>query len=56
MVGDGQPRPLKMLRPGTESMTTKMFPQGSHQFDLRDPDGNLWTVGTFQPRIPASDE
>jgi uncharacterized glyoxalase superfamily protein PhnB len=30
---------------------TPMFPEGSHQFDLRDPEGNLWTVGTFQPRI-----
>jgi uncharacterized glyoxalase superfamily protein PhnB len=35
---------------------TPMFPQGSHQFDLRDPEGNLWTVGTFQPRVPASEE
>ena len=30
---------------------TRAFPDGSHQFDLRDPQGNLWTVGTFQPRI-----
>lgn len=30
---------------------TPMFPQGSHQFDLRDPEGNLWTIGTFQPRF-----
>ena len=30
---------------------TPAFPEGSHQFDLRDPGGNLWTVGTFQPRI-----
>jgi uncharacterized glyoxalase superfamily protein PhnB len=30
---------------------TPAFPQGSHQFDVRDPGGNLWTVGTFQPRI-----
>jgi len=21
---------------------------GSHQFDVRDPDGNLWTVGTYR--------
>ncbi len=27
------------------------FPEGSHQFDVRDPEGNLWTVGTFQPRL-----
>lgn len=26
-------------------------PYGSHQFDLRDPEGNLWTVGTFRPQI-----
>jgi len=30
---------------------TPAFPEGSHQFDVRDPGGNLWTVGTFQPRI-----
>ncbi len=30
---------------------TAAFPNGSHQFDVRDPQGNLWTVGTFQPRI-----
>lgn len=31
-----------------------MFPEGSHQFDVRDPEGNLWTVGTFAPshRLP----
>lgn len=29
---------------------TPAFPQGSAQFDLRDPEGNLWTVGTYQPR------
>ncbi len=28
-------------------------PYGSHQFDLRDPEGNLWTVGTYQARIPV---
>jgi len=28
-------------------------PYGSHQFDLRDPEGNLWTVGTYQVRIPV---
>jgi uncharacterized glyoxalase superfamily protein PhnB len=31
---------------------TPMFPDGSHQFDLRDPEGNLWTVGTYAPRAP----
>ena len=28
---------------------TPAFPEGSTQFDLRDPEGNLWTLGTFQP-------
>lgn len=28
---------------------TPAFPAGSTQFDVRDPEGNLWTVGTFQP-------
>jgi uncharacterized glyoxalase superfamily protein PhnB len=27
------------------------FPEGSYQFDVRDPEGNLWTMGTFQPRL-----
>lgn len=30
---------------------TLAFPQGSTQFDLRDPEGNLWTIGTFQPKV-----
>jgi uncharacterized glyoxalase superfamily protein PhnB len=30
---------------------TPAFPNGSTQFDLRDPEGNLWTLGTFQPTI-----
>jgi uncharacterized glyoxalase superfamily protein PhnB len=30
---------------------TPAFPEGSTQFDLRDPEGNLWTVGTFQPSV-----
>jgi uncharacterized glyoxalase superfamily protein PhnB len=30
---------------------TPMFPEGSHQFDVRDPEGNLWTVGTYAPRV-----
>jgi uncharacterized glyoxalase superfamily protein PhnB/uncharacterized protein YciI len=33
---------------------TPLFPDGSQQFDVRDPEGNLWTVGTFRPRIPFS--
>jgi uncharacterized glyoxalase superfamily protein PhnB len=28
-------------------------PYGSHQFDVRDPGGNFWTVGTYQARIPV---
>jgi uncharacterized glyoxalase superfamily protein PhnB len=30
---------------------TPAFPEGSTQFDLRDPEGNLWTIGTFQPKV-----
>jgi uncharacterized glyoxalase superfamily protein PhnB len=26
-------------------------PYGSHQFSVRDPEGNLWTVGTYLPAI-----
>ena len=37
-------RPLHVAR-------TPAFPEGSTQFDLRDPEGNLWTLGTFQPTI-----
>jgi uncharacterized glyoxalase superfamily protein PhnB len=29
---------------------TPAFPQGSAQFDVRDLEGNLWTVGTYQPK------
>jgi len=29
---------------------TPAFPQGSAQFDLRDPEGNLWTISTYQPK------
>jgi uncharacterized glyoxalase superfamily protein PhnB len=32
---------------------TPAFPDGSTQFDLRDPEGNLWTIGTFQPGIDS---
>ena len=34
-------RPLHLAR-------TPAFPEGSTQFDVRDPEGNLWTLGTFQ--------
>jgi uncharacterized glyoxalase superfamily protein PhnB len=30
---------------------TPAFPDVSTQFDVRDPEGNLWTMGTFQPTI-----
>ena len=39
---------------GLHDARTPAFPDGSHQFDVRDPEGNLWTVGTFQPRIPVA--
>ena len=28
---------------------------GSHQFGLRDPEGNLWTVGTYRPPVGPPD-
>jgi uncharacterized glyoxalase superfamily protein PhnB len=40
----------EIVRPVHDAFTPA-FPEGSHQFDLRDPEGNLWTIGTFQPRI-----
>ena len=40
----------EIVRP-VHDARTPAFPEGSHQFDLRDPGGNLWTVGTFRPRI-----
>jgi uncharacterized glyoxalase superfamily protein PhnB len=40
----------EVVRPVHDAFTPA-FPEGSHQFDLRDPEGNLWTIGTFQPRI-----
>jgi uncharacterized glyoxalase superfamily protein PhnB len=43
---------VDIVRP-VHDATTPMFPEGSRQFDLRDPEGNLWTVGTFVPRAPA---
>lgn len=42
----------EIIRP-IHDARTPAFPDGSHQFDVRDPEGNLWTVGTFQPRFPA---
>lgn len=39
-----------IVRP-VHDATTPAFPEGSHQFDVRDPEGNLWTIGTFQPRV-----
>jgi uncharacterized glyoxalase superfamily protein PhnB len=39
-----------ILRPVHVSRTP-MFPEGSHQFDVRDDEGNLWTVGTYAPSI-----
>jgi uncharacterized glyoxalase superfamily protein PhnB len=43
----------EIVRPLHDSITPA-FPQGSHQFDVRDPGGNLWTIGTFQPRVSTS--
>src|SRR5262249_38170916 len=40
----------EIVRP-VQDARTPAVPDGSHQFDLRDPGGNLWTVGTFRPRI-----
>ena len=40
----------EIVRP-VHDARTPAFPDGSHQFDLRDPGGNLWTVGTFRSRI-----
>jgi hypothetical protein len=28
-----------------------MFPDGSTGFDVRDPEGHLWTVATFRPHF-----
>ena len=59
-AGDVDRRYARALAAGAEIIrplhdaVTPAFPQGSHQFDVRDPGGNLWTIGTFQPRIPAS--
>jgi len=40
----------EIIRPVHVSVTPA-FPEGSYQFDVRDPGGNLWTIGTFQPRV-----
>jgi uncharacterized glyoxalase superfamily protein PhnB len=39
-----------IVRPAYDSKTPA-FPEGSRQFDVRDPEGNLWTVGTYRPSI-----
>jgi uncharacterized glyoxalase superfamily protein PhnB len=39
-----------IVRPAYDSKTPA-FPEGSRQFDVRDPEGNLWTIGTYRPRI-----
>jgi uncharacterized glyoxalase superfamily protein PhnB len=33
---------------------TPAFPDGSRQFDVRDPEGNLWTVGTYRPTLDTA--
>jgi uncharacterized glyoxalase superfamily protein PhnB len=42
----------EIVRP-LHNARTPLFPDGRDQFDLRDPEGNLWTVGTFRPRTPG---
>jgi uncharacterized glyoxalase superfamily protein PhnB len=37
-------RPIHVAR-------TPAFPEGSTQFDVRDIEGNLWSIGTFQPKL-----
>ncbi len=37
-----------IVRPPSLSRTP-LFPDGSYQFDVRDPGGHLWTVGTYRP-------
>ena len=39
-----------IVRPAYDSKTPA-FPDGARQFDVRDPEGNLWTIGTYRPRI-----
>jgi uncharacterized glyoxalase superfamily protein PhnB len=33
---------------------TPAFPDGSRQFDVRDLEGNLWTVGTYRPTLDTA--
>jgi uncharacterized glyoxalase superfamily protein PhnB len=40
----------EIVRPLHESRTP-MFPDGSTGFDVRDPEGHLWTVATFRPHF-----
>lgn len=30
-------------------------PLGSHQFAVRDPEGHVWTIGTYLPRPPSAE-
>lgn len=39
-----------IVRPAYDSKTPA-FLDGARQFDVRDPEGNLWTIGTYRPRI-----
>ena len=39
-----------IVRPAYDSKTPA-FPEGSRQFDVRDPEGNLWTLGTYRPKM-----
>jgi uncharacterized glyoxalase superfamily protein PhnB len=41
-----------IVRPAYDSKTPA-FPEGSRQFDVRDAEGNLWTIGTYRPRLTA---
>lgn len=44
----------EIVRPLHDAVTPA-FPGGSRQFDVRDPGGNFWTIGTFQPRVSTPD-
>jgi uncharacterized glyoxalase superfamily protein PhnB len=39
-----------IVRPAYDSKTPA-FPDGCRQFDVRDPEGNLWTIGNYHPRL-----
>jgi uncharacterized glyoxalase superfamily protein PhnB len=41
-----------VVRPIYDSVTPA-FPEGARQFDVRDPEGNLWTIGTYRPTLPT---